>query len=239
VTCADESEWECIDSFQRTFVDPLLPSLKFARKAPFRLSNLGARYEPGAVAVAEHHFATPESGQTFKVLLIKINAHVATEGAGSRAVYGRMRRYDTESAACGALHALLAGADRPYLSELRRTFAADGLDRLALLHDEQRVAPAYRSLFVALVSARLQTRRAAQDIENHTPASPTLYAIASCCTLNRPEEDSELLCGVHVADYRAAAPTAEYRGLGDDPTGYVVQYDAGRLRVTDAELTRR
>jgi len=233
VTCADESEWECIDSFQRTFVEPLLPALKFARKAPFRLSNLGGRYEWGAVAVAEHHFATPESREAFKVLLVKINSHVAAQGTGSGAIYGRMRRYETESAACGALHTLLAGGDRPFLADLQETFATDELDRLALLRDERRINPAHRGLLVALANARLQSRRAARDIRNHTPAGPTLYIIASCCTLNRPEEDSELLCGIHIADCRTPERRAEYHGLGDDPSRYIVRYEAGRLRVTE------
>ena len=129
VTCADESEWECVDSFQRYFVDEMLPSLKFAQRTPFRISNLGGRYEWGAIPVAERHFATPQSHKSFKVLLIKINTHVAVTGTGLAAQYGTMKRYDTGSVACGALHALMTGGDKPFLHDLREAFQAEGSDR--------------------------------------------------------------------------------------------------------------
>jgi len=58
VTCSDESEHECIEAFQRGFVDAVLPELKLWSRSPFRSSNLGGRYEWGAVRVAEQHYAT-------------------------------------------------------------------------------------------------------------------------------------------------------------------------------------
>jgi hypothetical protein len=233
VTCADESEWECADSFQHCIVDEMLPELKRAQKAPFRLSNLGARYEPGALAVAEHHYATLESQQAFKVLLIKINAHVAVEGSGAAAKFGSMHRYDHCSTACGALHALLAGGERPFLRDLEDSFDGDGVGRLTALRDPQRVAPQYRSLFVSLVSARRQTRRVEEEIQQYVPATPTLYIVASCCTLNRPEEDTELLCGLYFADHRRGQRRCAYIGLGDDPTAYRVIDADGSLRICD------
>ncbi|MGD8452391.1 MAG: hypothetical protein PVJ57_11280 [Phycisphaerae bacterium] len=236
VTCADESEWECIDSFQRSFVAEMLPDLKFARKAPFRLSNLGARYEWGALPVAEHHYATPESRSTFKALLVKLNAHVAVDGFGEQSCYGRMQRYDTHSTACGALHALMAGNDNPSLRDLREAFEEEGIDRLALLADDQRVDPAQRSLFVALINARRQTARVLREIAEHVPASPTFYVVASCVTLNRPAEDTELLCGLALVDHRTGEQTAEYIGLGDDPTRYRVTYEGPTLMVHDDNL---
>lgn len=236
VTCADESEWECIDSFQRCFVNEMLPDLKFGQKTAFHLSNLGGRYEWGAIPVAEHHFATAESHHAFKVMLIRVSAHVATEGNGRAARFGRMRRYDTQSTACGALHALLAGGDKPFLHDLREAFESEGRDRLAMLLDESRVAPTCRGLFVAVVNARLQARRAELEIDRHEPASPTLYLIASCVTLNRPEQDTELLCGLGTIDHRSPAKTIEYLGLGDDPTRYVLHDDPERVRVSDDQL---
>ena len=125
ITCADESEWECLSSFQRSFVNELLPELKFTQKAPFRLVNLGGRYEWGAIPVAEHHYATAEARCDFKVLLVKVNAHVAVEQAGPVFRFGKMRRYDSESVACGALHALMEGGDRPFLHDLREAFCLD------------------------------------------------------------------------------------------------------------------
>ena len=236
LTCADESEWECIDSFQRGFVKEMLPNLKFAQKAPFRLTNLGGRYEWGAIPVAEHHYATPEARGGFKVLLVKVNAHVAVEGTGPQARYGRMLRYDAESTACGALHALMAGGDKPFLKDLRETFQLDGVDRLKMLLDEQQVDPARRSLFIALVNARLQARWAEREIREHQPASPTLYLIAPCVTLNRPGEDTELLCGLSAIDHRTQQHSEEYVGLGDIPSRYELHYEGERLRVSDDQL---
>jgi hypothetical protein len=231
ITCADESEWECIEAFQRGFVDPLLPELKHAERAPFRLCNLGARYEEGAIAVAEHHYATPETRNAFKVLLVQVNAHVAVEGTGAEALFGQMQRYDAKSTACGALHALMAGADLPALRELRETFSTDGMDRLAALLDPHCVTPAHRGLFVALANARLQARRIEDAISRHEALSPTLYLVSSCVTLNRPEEDTELLCGLATMDRRSRDVPVQYVGLGDDPTAYRVSDRGSRLHV--------
>ena len=77
ITCSDEAEQESIDSFQASLARDLLPRLKFAARAPFRTSNLGGRYEWNSLRFAEHHFSTPASRSSFKVMLVKINAHVS------------------------------------------------------------------------------------------------------------------------------------------------------------------
>lgn len=233
VACADESEGECIDAFQRGLVDPLLPSLKHACHAPFRLRNLGARYEPGAIGVAEHHYATPETADAFKVLVCKINGHVAATGTGPDVRFGQMQRYHARSVACGALHAMLDGVDLPALSELREAFATDGIDRIGALNDPQRVPPQYRSLALALASTGLQSRRLVEDIRKHTPHTPTIYLIASCVTLNRPEDDTEILAGITALSVRAPGPTEDYVGLGDDPAAYRYSFEDGRIRVSE------
>ena len=110
VTCSDESERECIESFQRCFVQDMLPRIKFSGRAPFRTSNLGARYEWHSLPIAEHHFATPETHDAFKLMVVKINAHVAARSEHTERHFGKMVRYEAESTACGALHLLLDGA---------------------------------------------------------------------------------------------------------------------------------
>ena len=45
ITCADESEHECEEAFQRGLAQYLLPSLKLGRRSAMRLANLGGRYE--------------------------------------------------------------------------------------------------------------------------------------------------------------------------------------------------
>ena len=69
VTCSDESERECVDVFQDSFVQEMLPELKFHSHSAFRTANLGGRYEWGAVRIAEQHFATPDTQGAFKVLV--------------------------------------------------------------------------------------------------------------------------------------------------------------------------
>ncbi|MBK9127928.1 MAG: hypothetical protein IPM13_09020 [Phycisphaerales bacterium] len=219
ISCADEAEWECADAFQRHFVMPLLPELKHAEKSPFRLSNLGARYEWGALAVAEQHFATHAAGRSFKLLVVKINSHVAAVGHGAELRFGALQRYGEYSTACGALHLLLAGNIKPYLNDLRSGYMLDGVNRLRLLDDSAKVDPRWRSLLLAVVNARAQGRRVERDIAQLTPKGPTRYLVVSAVTLNRgADADTEVLCGVSVADAEYSGASSRYTGLGDDPT---------------------
>ena len=233
VTCSDESEIECIEAFQHTFVEALLPSLGPEKKAAFRTSNLGGRYEQGAARIAEHHYATPESRDQAKCILIKINGHVSVTQAPEGLLYGPMERYHAESTACGALHALLGGTQAPFADALRQAFTADGKDRIATLLDPQRVDPTYRYLLAAIASARLQAARALADIQEYQEVTPTVYLIVPCVTLNRRGPDGEIVCGFHVADYRDDDDQVEYVGLGDDPARYQVSYEGDRLRVVE------
>ena len=232
VTCSDESERECADAFQQGVVSDLLPSLKFARRASFRTATLGGRYEWGSVLLAEHHFATAASHRAFKVMVVKIHAHVSVREEGEETVFGRMSRYDKESAYCGALHALLEGQRGPaFLEQLRETFQSEGLDRIERLNDEEQVPAAYRSLYAAVVSARLQARMAFLEVQDRAPASPTHYLILPTVTLNRQRHDTELLCGIYQADRRTSSPVYTYRGLGDDPALYQMQGTGRALHV--------
>ncbi len=233
VTCSDESELECSLIFQRQFVARLLPELKSGVQAPLRTCNLGARHEPGSLSIAEHHFATPAAREAFKVLLVKINGHVAAWDHPAAIRYGPMQRYQADSTACGALHALLVGQPLPACEDLRQTFTADGIDRVSLLLDAGRIDPACRYLLAATVNARLQARRALEEIQQHKPHSPTLYLVVPCVTLNRPGPDGELLVGWYWADYRGTSLEVRYEGLGDDPARYRVHTDGPRGRITE------
>ncbi len=233
ITCADESECECVDSFQRCVVNDLLPDLKPLYRSAFRLANLGARYETGAIAVAEHHFATASAQTTFKVLLVKVNSHVAVQGSGPAMQFGKMLRYDAESTACGALHAMLGGGDLPFIRELRASFQSMEWDRVAVLNDPSVVDPALRSLFVAITHARLQLAAVTADVQRHHAHGPTVYVLTGSVTLNRPGRDTEIPIGLHLLDHRGAVRGSEYTGLGDDPRRYRVRHDGGRLRVSE------
>jgi hypothetical protein len=237
LTCSDESERECVDAFQHTFAEYLLPNLKFGERSVFRLANLGARYEWGAVHIAEEHYSTSASKNDFKLLVVKVNSHVCVEHKTEGHTFGHMLRYDSESTYCGALHSLMAGGRLPFADDLCEALASGGIDRLSRLLDAVQVPSLDRSLFIAIASARVQARRAIIDIRDRKPDSPTLFLILPCVTLNKKAKDGEILCGLYRADWRSEQPTFDYRGLGDDPAGYRLQRSHGRVTVEDDHLS--
>jgi hypothetical protein len=232
LTCSDESEAECVEALHRHVVRPLLPSLKFASQAAFRTANLGARYEWGSARLAEQHFATPASERAGKVMLIKINTHVSRDRSDR---YGQMQRYQVHSSYCGALYATLEGTPQPAARELEHILQAEGLDRLDILRHH--VGEDHRLLAAALASARLQARMAVLDLQEHQPATPTVYLVVPCVTLNRPDLDTELVVGVYLVDRRRGRGD-RYLGLGDDPRAYHIRHPGGRLHVGEAAPLR-
>lgn len=236
ITCSDESERQVRDAFQRNFAEHLLPSLKFGERSFFRLANLGGRYETGAVEIARQHYSPDDAGSGFGLLVVKINSHVCAEHDGDGYRFGWMKRYDTDSVYCGALHAMLDGSDLPFATELAATFRAGGLDRLELLADEARVAPEHRSLFVAVTNSALQARRTVADIEATRPAQPTLFVVVHGVALNKKQKDADIVCGVHRIDWRTDEPTRSYHGLGDDPSRYRIRSAHAPLTIEDDTL---
>jgi hypothetical protein len=237
ITCSDESELVGAESFQREFVRELLPPLRHADRAPFRTANFGGRHEWGGLALAENHFATHASGRPgcFKFMAIKVSSHVAFTSAGGKVTFGALKRYGEASCTCGALDAMLRGVRLPAIDELREAYHFEGLDRIALLNDARLIDPAQRLLIAALVQARLQARRVALEIQEHTPLTPTVYAVLPCVTLNRPDRDTEIVVGLYSADARGPVRTVTYEGLGDNPESLRVTFAHGVHRVEDAE----
>jgi hypothetical protein len=235
ITCADESEHECVQAFQKGFVQHHLPELKFAHQSAYRISNLGGRYEWGAVGFAEEHFILPETHSSFKLIVIKINSHVGVTVEKDAERYGFLKRYGRESPCCGALSALMAGKQGPFLQELREVFRFVGKDRLQILADSGQVAPELRSLYAAVVSAGLQARQVMTDIRAHKSSAPTLYLVLPCITLNRPDIDTEILCGVYTADRRSGGVREEYVGLSDDPANYSFSIHNRRIKIQDKD----
>ncbi len=234
VTCSDEAQWECARGFQQGFVEPLMPALRPGFRAPLRSANLGGRFERGAIRIAEEHFAGARAHGDFKLLVVKINAHVGVCAAADGVEYGWSERYGQRLACCGTLSALLGGKGPPAIAELRDTFRAGKTDRLAALRDERVVPPAYRALLAAVVNARLQAERAAAEAARHAPRTPTIYLIVSCVTLNRSGSDTEIVVGQHGIDWTGRAAEIKYQGLGDDPAGYRVQHREGRLYLAES-----
>jgi hypothetical protein len=238
VTCADETEHECAAAFQKGFVQFTLPALKSLQQAAMRLANLGGRYDWGAIRIAEEHFATRASHEAWKLIVVKVNAHVGRVAGEDGVFYGRLHRYGTDSACCGALAGMMEGGHEPALEDLRVAFRSEGEDRLSVLLDEEKVHPARRALDAALVSARLQGRSALLDIQDYQPATPTLWLVVPCVTVNQPGTDTEILVGTYVADGRGDTLETTYLGLGDDPLAYRLEAEHGRLRVVDPHVGR-
>ncbi len=238
ITCSDEAQRETLEVFQRSFVEYLLPSQSSAAdKSPFRTNNLAGRYEWGSVSVAEDHFA--DTGAAWKVLVVLCSAHVAVSDGIDGASYGSMRRYGGPSAYCGALHRLFDDppSTLPALRELGDDFRADGVDRVARLRDE--VGDRTRYLMAAICHARLTARKAMLDVQDHRPASPTLYLVVPTVTINRPGHDHGLIVGAYVADHLTPERTETWVGLGDRPERYVLHETSQGALVEDAELVPR
>ena len=232
LTCSDESERECVESFRSIFVRNLLPELKFWSQSSFRTANLGARYESGAVSFAENHFATPESADGFKLLVVKVNSHVCVSETPNGPVFGHMDRYDRESVYCGAIHELFEQSAWPFVTELSTTFNAGGLDRLSILLDPSQIDPTRRSFLAAVVNASLQVEHMVEEIRLHTPLTPTIYLVASCVTLNRRRKDSEFVCGIHLVDSCNDEAQVGYVGVGTDPSRFNLALKYGRLKMS-------
>lgn len=225
ITCSDESEQECVAAFDREFVRPLLPELKYWRQSAFRTANLGARYETGALAIAEEHYATPESAAAHKLLVIKLNSHVSLVRAEDGVHYGRMPRYERECVYCGALTALLAGSSASFARELAQAFGEARLDFL------RSTDPDTRALSAAIVSARLQGDRVLAAVRAHTPHTPTRYLIVAAVTLNQQQDDAELPVALWGVDLDGAI---QLTGLSPDPSRYRLGADrTGQLVVED------
>ncbi len=233
ITCGDESEFECVNAFQRGFAQYLLPQMKFANQSAFRLANLGGRYEWTAIRIVEEHFASRESEAAYKLLVVKINSHVAVAETAEGDRYGHLNRYHSQSPCCGALHQLLEGGQEPFIEQLREALTSEGLDRIAALLNPQQVEPIYRSLFAAAVSARLQARQAVIDIQDYQPKSPTTYVVVPCVTLNRKDRDREIVCGFYTLDHRFEKRSEEYFGLGDNPAAYRIGRENDRIQLRD------
>lgn len=236
--CSDEAEKENVATFHKQVVRPLLPDLKFWSRSSFRTVNLGGRYEPGSLSIAEEHYATPESQEegAFKVMLVKVSAHVSRSEDDLGTVWGCMNRYERESVYCGAMHALLegGGAGLPFRRELVERFREGGIDRLAVLRDPRRTPPRERELRAAVVNARLQARAAVAEARAMKVHSPTVFLVFASVTLNNMRPDSELPVGFQVHDTRATNQRG-WVGLEGDPRRYQVGWEGTRLRVSEEE----
>jgi hypothetical protein len=233
VCCSDETECTCSAALDRDFVCRLLPDLKPGCRVAFHTVNLGARYEWGAVRIAEEHYATSHAREGFKFLLVKVNAHAAVQHTAEGWRYGWLERYGNESACCGALAGMFEGSLLPAIVELREMFAFGGVDRAAVLANPRLVEPRYRALLTAVVSSHLQAMRVVRDIQEFRPESPTVFLVVPCVTINRPGPDTEIVVGQYGIDCTDGKTEVRYGGLGDDPAAYCVRHEGDCAIITD------
>ena len=237
VCCSDEAEKECCDIFQRRFVEHFLPRLKFASAFPFRTVNLGGRYEWNSVGIAESHFAGSDPGDPCTLMLIKLDSHVSVAQDSDGSVYGKRPRYQPheESFFCGFLHDLLDGGQSPSSQELRQLFGSEGRDRIQTLLDPERVDPSLRSVFVAIVNARLQARKCILDLQDQPRPAPVFHIVLPCVTFNRTGRDTEMVCGVYGVDRRVHPAAVTYCGLNSEAETYRVESQGDRLIIRSAD----
>jgi hypothetical protein len=170
-------------------------------------------------------------------MLIKLNSHVSVIRGESGPLYGKRQRYQNqqESYFCGALQDLLDGGQSPSAKDLREAFQSEGKNRIETLLDPQQVDPSLRSLFVAIVNARLQARKCIVDIQDQAGPAPVSCIVLPCVTLNRPGRDTEMVCGVYSVDRRVHPAAVSYCGLSAEAETYQVEYRVNRLSITSKE----
>ena len=233
VTCSEPCERECVESFQHHFAEDQLPTERYAAKSPFRTATLGGRYEWGSAALAENYFALGERDDSH-LLLVKLNTHVAVSRDGSELVFGNDIA-DGAPPMCGALHEALSGEQTPATISLAEAFRSEGLDRIAMLNDPAVVNPPYRGLLAAVAAARLQARRVVLDLQNSRHTELRILVLPAV-TINRSDRDTELFVGLYDAKFSKRGSDIRYRGLGDDPSQYMVTQRNGLTSIADAHL---
>jgi hypothetical protein len=237
LTCSDEAEWECAEAFQQLFGQVMLPALKSSRRAVFRTINLGARYEAGAIRMADRHFSLPMSDKGRKLIVAKVNSHVALRQAGGEPEYGWLDRYGIESPCCGALASALDEEPVAVGAKLRKLLRFDAVDRLHVLRDRYVVPPHTRALLAAIIHAQIQSLLIAVDLRDYRPLGPTVFLVLPCVTINRNGPDTELAVGRFMVDASGPTVSTRYQGLDNDPARYRIRYEHGRLHVNDGQWT--
>lgn len=232
VTCVDEAEAEQAQAFHDGFVRHALPALKFGHQSAFRLAMPGGQYEFAAIRTAERNFAAAGRPGERKLMVVKVNAHTGIAAHDGAPSFGYAHRYGGTTPCCGALHVLLSGGRLPSPG-LAEALGSEDLDRLAALRDPGCTDPRERGLRAALASARLQARKVVLDVQDYGDAPNTSWLVAACVSINRPDRDTEILCGFYRSLDAGHPKAFEYSGLGDDPTAFRITEKNRQLLVTD------
>lgn len=236
VTCSDGLEHGTTATF-RNIVSRDLTQAAARNWAPLRTANLGGRYEWGSSAVALSHFQ--DVGESLAI--VKVNSHVGVQRGHGEPTFGHYDRTGNQSGTCGALTMLLQESNAAFLQGIELMFASEGKDRHALLVDPGVLDPALRMLYVAVVQARLEARRALLDLAQ-LESGPDALLVVSAVTFNQQLHDHELLVGFYAGERDAEGQLHNvWCGLPDDPRAIAYAQTPRGVQLTvrtAAEMTQ-
>jgi hypothetical protein len=236
VTCSDEFQGEIRASFDREVARALTAGSITGNRRTFLAANMGGRLEPGALVLADQHFATNANQYGSKLMLVEISSHVGVRAAGGARTWGQLERFGNLSDCCGALALLLAGPKataavrHPWFDQLSAFF---GAERLAALRAD--TSPT-RMLSAAIIHAVLQAESALADVLREPPAAPTHVLIASLVVVNQPGSDDVIPVGFHhISCANGAAHVEHGDSLRSTPGALSFSMSGGSMRVTSNE----
>ncbi len=240
VTCSDEFMGEVRGAFARDVARPLTAQQMIGSRGTYAVANLGGRFEPGAIALADEHFARRPGSHAPQTLLIELATHVGRRRKGHESAYGEIDRFGRVSACCGALARLLeappetAAVKHPWFDQLSAFFGPARLEALRGDHASMRLTKA------AIVHAVLQAESAIADLMREPPLQPRDVLLVGIVAVNQPGVDGALPVAVHHLRFDGEWLHMESgAALRSTPAALEVEERGGRLAVRSLEEASR
>ncbi len=234
VTCADERQGQTRSSFDREVATPLISDAANPRDQVFSISNLGARYETGALRLLDEHFTRLSPGP--RRLVVEIASHVGRAGRAGDFEYGLVERFGRKSTCCGVLTTLLAptaaatAGRHSWLDEVDSTF---GPERLAALRE---IDGPTRLVAAAVIHAALQAEAAVSDLlRSPLPASVDVLLVAGVSINQRSADGFLPVACQHLTVGEGAAPTVAGYSLGTTPQELSIDASAAGIAVDNGQ----
>lgn len=197
ITCSDEFQGDLRRSFDQDVAQPLLSASFGEAQRSFEISNLGARVEPGTMALFADHFVQPEHAGA-ELFVAHISAHLGRRRDGETFEYGYSQRFGTRSPCCGALNAALQTPAKfepmrlTWLDQLRDSFGGRRLEEL------RELPVGVRPIQHAVTHAVLQAEAALTDLWRDPPDAGQTILLVSSVSVNQPGEDGLLPVAYHL-----------------------------------------
>ncbi len=236
VTCSDEFLGEVRTAFARDVARPLTALQMIGSRGTFAVANLGGRFEPGALALADEHFSGGSRPDSARRLVVELVAHVGRLRQDHSSTHGLVDRFGKASPCCGALTLLLeapeatAAVRHPWFDQLSAFFGPARLSQL-------RADPSpWRLVRAAIVHAVLQGESAMADLLRDPPDGPAHILLACVVAINQPGTDGALLASVQRMHFDGTHMHLEHAAaLRSSPEALDISSQAGRLLVSFAE----